>query len=414
MTMDGVSFGNLLLVVAAAVVTPLLLGLTPRLRLPAVVLEILAGIVIGPSGLGLAEVDPTVAALSLLGLAFLLFLAGAEIRFDALGPLIWPASLGFLLSLGLGLLAGYGFQALGVIDSPLLLALTLAATALGIVVGVLNQTGQVQTTLGQLVIAGSSVADFGTIILLSLFFSRESAGAGVQLLLVAGLGILGAMVVLTARRAGHWEPVQLVLTRLSGAGAEIRIRLALLLLVGFAALAEWLGLEAILGAFLAGGILAMIDRDGGATHESFRQKLDAVGYGVFIPIFLVTSGMRVDLVALVEDARSLTLIPLLLGALLLVRGLPALLYWRLIGGRNVVAAGLLQATSLAFIVAAVQIGMELELLERSVGAALVAVALLSVLLFPLGALALLSQDGERRQARLDEGTSDVNLARRSR
>jgi Kef-type K+ transport system membrane component KefB len=139
--MDGASFGNLLLVVAAAVVTPLMLGLTPRLRLPAVVLEILAGVAIGPSGLGFAAVDATVAALSLLGLAFLLFLAGAEIRFDTLGPLVWPASLGFLLSLGLGLLAGYVFEALGVIDSSFLLALTLSATALGIVVGVLNQTG---------------------------------------------------------------------------------------------------------------------------------------------------------------------------------------------------------------------------------------------------------------------------------
>lgn len=408
--MDGASFGNLLLVVAAAVVTPLMLGLTPRLSLPAVVLEILAGVAIGPSGLGFAAVDATVAALSLLGLAFLLFLAGAEIRFDTLGPLVWPASLGFLLSLGLGLLAGYVFEALGVIDSPFLLALTLSATALGIVVGVLNQTGQVQTTLGQLVIAGSSVADFGTIILLSLFFSRESASAGVQLLLVTGLGMLSAVVVLMARRAGRWEPLQLVITRLSGAGAEIRIRMALLLLVGFAALAEWLGLEMILGAFLAGGILALIDHDGGETHRVFRQKLDAVGYGVFIPIFLVTSGMRVDLGALVGDTRSLTLIPLLLSALLLVRGLPALLYWRLVGGRNVAAAGLLQATSLAFIVATVQIGTELGLMERSVGAALVTVALLSVLLFPLGALALLTQEGERRRDRFDEGATHGNLA----
>lgn len=411
MRMDGASFGNLLVVVAAAVVTPLLLGLAPRLRLPAVVLEILAGVLIGPSGLGFAAVDSTVAALSLLGLAFLLFLAGAEISFATLGPLIWPASLGFLLSLGLGLLVGYGFQTLGVIDAPLLLALTLAATALGIVVGVLNQTGQVHTTLGQLVIAGSSVADFGTIILLSLFFSRESAGAGVQLLLIAGLGLLAIVVVLTARRAGRWGPLQLVLTRLSGAGAEIRIRLALLLLVGFTALAEWLGLEVILGAFLAGGILALVDREGGTTYQEFRQKLDAVGYGVFIPIFLVTSGMRVDLGALVGDTRTLTLIPLLLGALLLVRGLPALLYWRLIGGRSVAAAGLLQATSLAFIVAAVQIGTDLGLVGRSVGAALVAVALFSVLLFPLGALALLTRDSERNPAGLDEGATDATLAR---
>ncbi len=393
--MENILFINLLMVVAAAVAAPLLLGIVPRLRLPVAVLEILLGILIGPAGLRLAVVDSTVAALALIGLAFLLFLAGAEIAFDTLGRLIRPAALGFLLSFGLALLISYGLQALGIIESPLLLAITLAATALGIVVGILNQANETQTTFGQLVIAGASIADFGTVILLTLFFSRTSAGVGVQILLVGGLALLALVVVLTVQRAEHSKRLRTVQQRLEGNSAEIRIRSALLLLVGFAALAERLGVEVILGAFLAGAILGLVDREDGVAHRVFRQKLNAIGYGVFIPIFLVTTGMRFDIGDLFANTSNLMLIPLLLGVLLLVRGLPALLYWSILGGKSALSAGLFQATSLPFIVATVQIGVELHLISRSFGAALVAVGLLSVVLFPLGALALLPSRGEQ-------------------
>ena len=143
------SFINLLLVMAAAVAAPLLLGIAPRLRLPTIVLEILLGIVIGPAGLQLALVDLTVAALSLLGLAFLLFLSGAELAFDKLGRLIGPATLSFAFSMILALIISYGLQALGLVTAPLLLALTLSATSLGIVVGILKQEAKTQTTFGQ-------------------------------------------------------------------------------------------------------------------------------------------------------------------------------------------------------------------------------------------------------------------------
>jgi Kef-type K+ transport system membrane component KefB len=154
------------------------------------------------------------------------------------------------------------------------------------------------------------VTDFGTVILLALFFSRASAGVSAQLLLVGGLVLLAVAVVMTLRRAGHWSRLQMVLQRDDRQRAEIRVRLALLLLVAFAVRAERLGLEVILGAFLAGGVLALADRPGGATYRMFRQKPDAVGYGVFIPIFLFPSGLQVDLGALVADSASLALSPL--------------------------------------------------------------------------------------------------------
>lgn len=171
--------------------------------------------------------------------------------------------------------------------------------------------------------------------------------------------------------------------------AQIRVRGAFLLPAVFAFLAERLGLEAIRSAFMAGAILKLVDRDELTTHPLFRQKLEAAGYGVFVPFFFVTSGLQFDLQALFASASSIARAPLFLGALLLVRGAPALLYRSLLGGRRAAAAGLLQATSLGFIVVGSQLGIERGLISKATGAALVAAGLLSVVLFPLAALMLL-------------------------
>ena len=146
------------------------------------------------------------------------------------------------------------------------------------------------------------------------------------------------------------------LLRLQDTTAQIRVRGAFVLLVGFAAAAQELGLEVILGTFAAGAILSLADPDRAMTHPEFRRKLEAVGFGVFIPIFFVSSGVRYDLGALAGSASSVAMVPLFLVALLVVRGLPALLYRSLLNGRETLVAGLLQATSLPFLVAAAAIG----------------------------------------------------------
>jgi Kef-type K+ transport system membrane component KefB len=167
------------------------------------------------------------------------------------------------------------------------------------------------------------------------------------------------------------------------------------LLTLFVVLAKQLGLEAILGAFLAGAIVKLVDRDQTMTHPQFRQKLEAVGYGVFIPVFFVATGVRFDLNALFANATNLARVPIFLAALLVARGLPALIYKSLITRRQTLAAAaLLQATSLSFLVVAGQIGVQLDLLRPAVYAALVAAGLLSVLLFPLTALTLLRAEEE--------------------
>jgi Kef-type K+ transport system membrane component KefB len=138
----------------------------------------------------------------------------------------------------------------------------------------------------------------------------------------------------------------------------------------------------------------LLDRDEMMTHTGFHTKLQAVGFGIFIPFFFVTSGMQLDVRALLSGGAALALVPVFLLALLLARGLPAALYRPMVGDRSSLAAGLLQATSLPFIVAAAGIGMELEILSPAVGAAMVVAGLLSVVLFPLAALTLLRGGGK--------------------
>ncbi len=388
--MPNVSFSGLLIVAIVAFLAPLLLGLTPARRLPAIVLEIVAGIIIGPSVLGWVKVDLPISILSVLGLAFLLFLAGLEVELERLrGRLLVFVGSGFLLSLGLALLVGYGLYVAGQVVSPLLIAIILVATGLGIVIPVLKDAGESDSDFGQLVIAGAMFAEFGSIILLSLFFSREATSTTTKLVLLGGFVLLAAGFAFVVLRLERSMRIAAVLLRLQDTTAQIRVRGAFMLLVAFVALASLLGLETILGAFVAGVILRFVDGDRMMTHPQFRQKLEAVGFGVFIPVFFVTSGIRFDLAALFSSPATILRVPVFLAALLFVRGVPALLYRPLVGSRRAIVAGLLQATSLSFIVAASQIGMELGLITKATGAALIAAGLLSVLIFPLLALTIL-------------------------
>ena len=289
-------FTNLLIVAAIAFTAPLLLGLAPALRFPAVVLEIVAGIVAGPEVLGWVEIDEPVRVLSILGLAFLLFLAGLEIDYEKLrGKLARTATLSFFASFGIALVIGVVLKATGSVHSPLFIAIVLSATSLGVVVPVLKDAGRSESGFGQLVIAAASIADFATIILLSIFFSEEASSTTSTLLLIGALVVLAVLIGLAIAGIEHLSRLRAALVRLQDTTAQIRVRGAFLLLVGLTALATELGLDVILGAFIAGAILKLVDRDLMMTHPEFREKLEAVGFGVFIPVFFVSVGISYDL-----------------------------------------------------------------------------------------------------------------------
>jgi Kef-type K+ transport system membrane component KefB len=389
--MPPVHFTNLLIVVAAGLVAPLALGFFPRVRVPAIVLEILLGIVLGPAALGWVKPDLPVSILSLVGLAFLLFLAGLEFDIERVrGRVLRLTATGFAVSFAVAIVLGLALKAGGFVRSPLFVAIVLTATSLGVVFPVLKDSGNLTSRFGQLVIAGGSIAEFGSIVLLSLFFSgkRSTSTSGTLIL----LGVFGVVVLLVGLAISGFErsrSLGRVLRRLQDTTAQIRVRAAFVLLIGFTALADSVGFETILGAFAAGALVALIDRDEARTHPQFRVKLDAVGFGVFIPIFFVTSGIRFDLNALFANASTVVRVPLFLIAIYLARGLPACVYVRALGRRRSVIAGILQSTSLPFIVAATQIGLGLGVVSPASAAALVAAGLLSVAISPTLALALL-------------------------
>src|SRR5919199_953937 len=325
-------YTNLLIVVSVGFVAPLVLGFVPRVRMPSVVLELVAGVV-----------------------------------------------------------AGLLFHAAGAVKSPLFLAIVLCATSLGVLVPVLKDAGEIGSRFGQIVIAAGSIADFGAVILLSLFFSREAKSTTSQVLLLSGLIVVSVLVGLAIKGVEHSARIRSVLQMLQDTTAQIRVRGAFVLMIGLVALATQLGLEVILGAFIAGAILTLIDRDRMMTHPGFRRKLEAVGFGVFIPIFFVTSGVNYDLDAL-SGASTLARIPLFLLALVAVPGLPALAYPGVLPPPKLLVAAIMQSTSLPFIVAATAIGRDIGVITAANQAALIAAGLVSVLVFPALGLALLKRE----------------------
>ena len=400
--MPDVEFTNLLVVAVIALLAPLTLGLAPALRFPSVVLEIIAGVIVGPQVLGWVEVDVPVSIVALLGLAFLLFLAGLEIDVHRLrGQVLRLALLAYLVTLVLGIGVGVGLDAVGWVSSPGLVAVALSATSLGLVVPVLKDAGKLDTRLGQSTVAAASVADFAAIVLLSLLFSTSDTSTGSRLILLGTFAALVATTAVVVSLVAKSRKLDMTLTRLQDTTAQIRVRAAVVLLVAFVALAEQFGLESILGAFMAGAVVGLIDKDS-RSHPNFRLKLEAIGYGFLIPVFFVTSGLRLDLSGLVDNPSALARVPAFALALLAVRGIPALLYGRLFDRRSVIAAGLLQATSLPFIVTATQIGVLTGLMSGVTAAAMVCAGLLSVIVFPVVALALLRPVGPDQEPQRTE------------
>jgi Kef-type K+ transport system membrane component KefB len=385
-----VSFSSVAVIAVIALIAPLAVSFT-GLRLPAIVVEILLGIVVGPQVLGWASNDEPVQVLSLIGLAFLLLLAGLEIDFDRLrGRLLRLTGLGYAVSFGLALVVGYGLRAGDLVRSPLLVAIILSATGLGVILPILKDAGETSTPFGQVVVAGASIAEVGPIVLLSLFFSGHSGGIGGKLVLLIGFFVFVVAVGVVILGLERSMRVSQTLLRLQDTTAEIRVRGAFLLLALFVALASRFGLEAILGAFLAGATLKLVDRDEGMTHAFFHAKLEAVGFGVFVPFFFVSTGIKLDVASLFHGGSTIARVPLFLAALLAVRGLPALLYRPLADrGAQLLAGGLLQATSLSIPVVAGQIGVDLGLIRPTNYVALVTAGLISVIVFPLVALTLL-------------------------
>jgi Kef-type K+ transport system membrane component KefB len=384
-----IHFNNLLVVAGVAVVVPLFLGLVPAIKVPGVVLEILGGVLVGPQVLGWVHLDVAVRVTSDLGLGFLLFLAGFEIDLRFFDRRVMSVvSRAFLVSAALALMVGYGLQGIGQIRDGLLVGITLMATSLGILVPILKDADQTETALGRLIMGAGSLAELAPLILLSVFFSANSTDPSVELGLLAGFVVFTAVAVLVTQWLRLYAPLRQAVGRLENTSSQLRVRLAITLALAFGVVAEHFGLATILGAFLAGVIVRRTD-ESPESHRVFQGKLEAIGFGFLIPIFFVSTGVGLDVTSLFHSTRAIVDVPIFLVALLVVRGLPALLYVRFVGRTLSIASGFMQATSLTFIVVATTIGVETGHQRASTAAALVVAGLLSVIIYPPVALVLM-------------------------
>lgn len=389
--MQDLSFGSVAAVAAIALVAPLLVSLAPRLRVPAVVVEILIGVLVGPSVLGWVHVGAPLEVLSLIGLSFLLFLGGLELDLGSVraqGPRI---ALAYGISGGLALAAGAIVTLVDDDNQGLFIAIALASTSLGLVVPVLRDAGASFSPLGQLALAASSVGEFGAVLALALFYSEGGSTIESQIFLLVAFSILVVAVALAFTRVQRSPRFANTLIRQEDSSSQLGVRIAMLVMAVFVALSTDLGFEAVLGAFVAGALLRLTDPDERLTHASLRSKLDAIGYGFVVPAFFVTTGIQLDMDALFAEPSALVLVPILLTAFLIVRGAPAFLYRGLRTRRETLAVGLLQATTLSVPVVAARVGLELGTIDSDTAAALVVAGLLTVVLFP--PLALMALGG---------------------
>lgn len=379
--------GSFVAVAVVAFTAPLLRELLPKLLVPAVVLELLGGILIGPHALGLASSTAAVELFSTIGLAALLFLAGREIDVSLLrGPLLKRAASSFVVAFALGAAFGALLYVLDLVEAPLLIAVILVATSLSVIIVPLRDAGQTETRFGQGVIATAAVAEFGAVILLSFLFSTERGGFETELVHLAAFTAAAVVVFVVLTRGARVQRLGAAMERLQEGSAQIRVRGDMALLAVVVGLAVELGLESILAAFAVGVIRGMTSPRDSADGGLADAKLDAVALGIFVPFFFVGSGIDFRIDELTGSAEAMILVPAFLLAFLLVHMLPALALSAAEGRRLATAEGLLTATSLSFVIVATQIGLELEILSQATATALVGAGLASVILFPALAL----------------------------
>jgi Kef-type K+ transport system membrane component KefB len=371
---------SLLLIGVIATVAPLIAELGRRIRLPAVVVEICLGILVGPAVLGLAHPDSVINALSDLGLAFLMFLAGYEIDLARIkGDPLRRATAGWLLSVVLALIIAFGLVSTGFALDTLVIGMTLTTTALGTILPMLHDAGVVETEFGRHILAIGTLGEFGPIVAIAVLLTGKD-----PLVTVALLVLFLVIAVATALLAMQAHPPAFVslLRRHLRTSAQLPVRVAVLMILVLVFIAFRLGLDVLLGAFAAGVAVRLFAV--GEDSEIIRGKLEAIGFGWLVPIFFIVSGMKFDLHAFIARPATLLRVPLFLALFLIVRGTPALLLYRSrMPLRDRIPLALFSATGLPLIVVITTLGVATGRMFPDNAAALVGAGLLSVLIFPV-------------------------------
>jgi len=351
---------------------------------PVVVLELLLGILIGPDILGLAQSDQFVTFFSNLGLGMLFFFAGYEIDFERIrGEPLKLALAGWVISLVLAYSLGGLLALAGIVLSLLFVGSAMATTAIGTLIPILDDAGELKTRFGTYLLAAGAVGEFGPILLITFLFSSDTPlTSGAVLMLFIVVAVFAALFAVRFVGLG-WEKIEGAMET----SAQLPIRISVVLVFALAYLAADLGLDLLLGGFVAGIITRLALR--GREVAIFESKLSAIGYGFLIPFFFVVSGVNFDMSALVDDPKRAVLVPVFFLLFLVVRGVPAmLLYRKILAFRDRAALAFFSATELPLVVAITTIAVSEGHMRVTTSAALVGAAVLSTAVYPLVGLRL--------------------------
>ena len=382
----GSGLTSLFVVAVVAAVAPVLVGLLARLRVPQVVVLILGGVVVGPHVLDLADPN-SIQLLANVGLGFLFLLAGYELDLTVFRQSAGRLALsGWLVTITLACGIVGGLAALGVVKAFVPVALGLTTTALGTLLPILRDNNMLRGSFGSYILAAGAVGEFLPVVAIAIFLG--SHGRFVGLISIAAMGLL-ALLLSVLPRLGRGGRIARILAEGEHATSQTTLRWTVALLLLLLVVANDFGLDVVLGAFVAGLVLRRW------APGDLDHKLDAVGYGFFIPIFFVSSGMGLDVESIVDAPGRLFLFFLLL---LAVRGLPTLLVYRTALPRTRrFELVFIVSTALPLLVALSQIGLATGHMLPENAAALVGAGVLSVLVFPAIAVALhhrLARQGE--------------------
>lgn len=383
--MVDVDTGSFLVVVVTAAIAATAVTFGGRwVFLPVVVLELVLGIIIGPDVLGLAHPDSFTTFFSNLGLGMLFFFAGYEIDFERIrGEPLKLAVIGWAISLVLAYSIGGLLALAGIVLSLVFTGSALATTAIGTLIPILDDANEIETRFGTYLLAAGAVGEFGPILLITFLFSTDSPlTSGLVLMVFIALAVFAAVFAIRWV-GGGWDKFEGAMET----SAQLPIRVAVVLVFALAYLASELGLDLLLGGFVAGIIARLALK--GREVTILESKLSAVGYGFLIPFFFVVSGINFDLEALINDPTRALLVPIFFLLFLVVRGVPAMVLYRsILDRRDRFALAFFSATELPLVVAITTIAVAEGQMRTTTAAALVGAAVLSTAIYPLLGLRL--------------------------
>ncbi|WP_446808032.1 cation:proton antiporter [Methylomonas sp. 2BW1-5-20] len=376
------SYRTALFVIAlSAAFAPLLARMPTRFRMPVVVVELLLGILIGPHIFNWVSPDGLVDMLGELGLTFLLFMVGMEINLGEIqGKPLTLAVGGWLVSFTVAMACMYIVHAIGLIQAPpILAAVALSTTALGILAPILRDEGILTTDFGKLLMSAAAMGEFGPLMVVSLLIIPTHSTFLHTVFIVTFVGVT-FLIADTAIRARSSSLIDILAQTMQSSG-QLPVRICIALQALLVVLAGKFGLNVVVGAFAAGMVVSLASKgDGGVI---LRQKLDAIGYGFLIPIFFIVAGMKFDVSALWANPLAPVQIICLLGLLILIRGMPVLLYNKVLSASDRLPFALYSATGLPMIVIISEIGVSSGLMAPNRAAVLVGAGMISVLVFPI-------------------------------